>query len=85
MSKELKEYIERWFIKADHDLITARTILEYEPLVLAVVCFHCQQAVKKYFKAFLIFHGEENTKTHDLIDLQNKCSGIDNDFAAIDL
>ena len=84
MNSELKQYIERWYIKAEHDLITARTMLEHNPLVLDVVCFHCQQAVEKYLKAFLASNEKEIIKTHNLNFLQAQCTEIDNDFNSFD-
>ncbi len=80
MNKDLKEYIEKWFLKAEHDIITAKTLLEYKPMVLDVVCFHCQQAVEKYLKAFLVFKEKDIEKTHNLNFLQTQCSAIDSDF-----
>ena len=41
------------------------------------ICFHAQQAVEKYLKAFLSFHNKEVPKTHNLRDLISKCGQID--------
>lgn len=84
MKPELKQYIERCYIKASHDLITARIMLEHNPLVLDVVCFHCQQAVKKYLKAFLASYEKEIIKTHNLNFLQTQCAEMDTDFNDFD-
>jgi HEPN domain-containing protein len=35
------------------------------------VCFHCQQAAEKYFKAVLVLHNQEIPRTHDLEALLN--------------
>ena len=40
-------------------------------------CFHCQQAVEKYMKGFLAFHGREFPFTHDLDELAILCDEID--------
>ena len=40
MNKDKKEYILQWFEKADHDLLTAQTVIEYQPLILDTACFH---------------------------------------------
>jgi HEPN domain-containing protein len=40
-------------------------------------CFHAQQAVEKYLKAFLVFHDRDIPKSHDIGALIDKCSAID--------
>ena len=51
-----------------------------EPHVTEIICFHCQQAVEKYLKAFLTKHQVEFPKTHSIMTLINLCSGIDSSF-----
>jgi len=41
-------------------------LLKLRPLVTDEICFHCQQASEKYFKALLAEHGLPIQKTHDL-------------------
>jgi HEPN domain-containing protein len=41
------------------------------------VCFHCQQAIEKYFKALLAEHGSPIQKTHDLTILLRQLLPID--------
>ena len=48
--------IERWFIKAGHDLETARRALKEEPRITDTACFHAQQCAEKSLKAFMVFH-----------------------------
>ena len=84
MSKDLEEYIANWIKKATHDIITAQTILEHQPLILGVVCFHCQQAIEKYLKVFLIANNVDVVKTHNLNYLQLLCLEIDTDFEEFD-
>jgi HEPN domain-containing protein len=36
------------------------------PQPLAIICYHCQQAVEKYLKGALVLFGVEIRKTHDL-------------------
>jgi len=45
-----------WLIKASSDLkiVEHELNLPEEEIVKDAVCFHCQQAVEKYLKAFLI-------------------------------
>lgn len=41
------------------------------------VCFHAQQVAEKVLKAFLVYHGRDLLKTHDLIALLTQCLNID--------
>jgi HEPN domain-containing protein len=81
-----RELMEEWFKKADHDLLNAEIILESgrESLPLDTVCFHCQQAVEKYFKGFLIYHNIEFPRTHFLGTLLEQCRQIDETFEELD-
>jgi HEPN domain-containing protein len=47
--------IRKWISKGDHDLGTAKVTYLHIPEYLDTVTFHCQQAVEKYLKAYLIF------------------------------
>lgn len=44
------------------------------------VCFHCQQSVEKYLKAFLLEHQVAFPKTHSLIELLELCLPLDATF-----
>jgi HEPN domain-containing protein len=48
MKDEKRNYLQQWLHKAEHDLLAAKLILDYEPIILDISCFHCQQAVEKY-------------------------------------
>jgi HEPN domain-containing protein len=50
----IDEYVKNWLIKADSDLkiVEHELALPIEEVVKDIVCFHCQQAVEKYLKAF---------------------------------
>jgi len=85
MNNEYENYIEKWLIKANNDLTVAKREIEYENPVTDVVCFHCQQAVEKFLKAFLISKNIETGKTHDVDVLLKKCCQIDNEFSDNDL
>ena len=66
---EKVETIKKWLIKADEDLgtaiITHNHITEYH----FTNAFHCQQAVEKYLKGYLIFLDIEFRRIHDLVYL----------------
>jgi len=84
MTPELAAYVEAWLNKADHDLIAAQRVLEIEPMILDIGCFHCQQAAEKCLKAFLAWHNCDIEKTHNIIFLLSQCAAIDAIFATID-
>jgi len=85
MKDEEKNHLKQWLEKAEHDLLAARLILDYQPIILDISCFHCQQAVEKYLKAFLIFHKKDFPRTHNIDLLIKSCSTINNNFEEIDL
>jgi HEPN domain-containing protein len=84
MTPALKAYVESWLNKAEHDMISAQRLLEIEPMILDNACFHCQQAIEKYLKAFLIYNGVDVEKTHNIIFLLNESSNFDPIFSTID-
>jgi HEPN domain-containing protein len=85
MNQAEKEILAQWIEKANHDLIAAALIIDSNPIILDIACFHCQQAIEKFLKAFLLFNEEELIKTHNLNILLKNCVGIDNDFIEIDI
>ena len=63
----MKKFVEDWLAYADEDLIAA-DVLNDNSLTNAVA-FHCQQAIEKYFKAFLIENDILFPRIHNLIRL----------------
>ncbi len=64
-----------WFDKGDNDLATAKIVFSQSPSIRDTVCFHCQQAVEKYLKGYLVYLGISFRLTHDLgylVDLIEK-------------
>ncbi len=61
-----EDLIKEWIELADHDLGTAKIILERVPEYKEIIGFHCQQSVEKYLKALLTYNEIEFAKTHDL-------------------
>ncbi len=59
-------------------------LTEFEIIATSSVCFHCQQAVEKFLKAFLIANGVEIKKTHNIEYLLAECADFDRDFSGID-
>ncbi len=74
------EQFKEWQKRAEDDLGSAKLLLENEGFP-AVVCFHAQQAVEKYFKGYLAYHDFELQKTHQLdILLKEIATKIDREF-----
>jgi len=65
------ELIAQWLLKADHDLGTAKLIYLHLPDYYDTIAFHCQQAVEKYLKTYLIYLNIDFKPVHDLRYLLN--------------
>ncbi|MFH1562611.1 MAG: HEPN domain-containing protein [Nitrospirota bacterium] len=76
----IKDLVNKWINKANKDLLSAERELSFEDPITETVCFHCQQAVEKYLKAFLVYHQIYFTKTHKIIDLLELCATVDSSF-----
>ena len=75
--------IKQWIEKADHDLGTARITFLHIPDYKDTITFHCQQAVEKYLKSYLIFLDIEFRFSHDLvylIDMISQKEKFEEDF-----
>ena len=79
MNEQVSE-IKQWIIKGDHDLGTAKITYLHIPDYLDTVTFHCQQAVEKYLKAYLIFQTTTFRFSHDLVYLLDLINQNDSDF-----
>jgi HEPN domain-containing protein len=81
MNPNLDE-IKEWFQVTEADLISAQILLDHDPPVITTACFHCQQAIEKALKAFLVWKNEPFEKTHDLTYLLELCEthGLEFDF-----
>lgn len=84
MNDDTKDFINQWIKKAEEDLTVIKKLTEFEIVASSAVCFHCQQAVEKYLKAFLIANEREIYRTHNIEFLLSECSEIDRDFSEID-
>ena len=62
----IRDFIQQWLSKADSDLAAAEILAAGEMGDYFPCAFHCQQAVEKLLKAFLVRHQIEFRKTHDL-------------------
>lgn len=72
-----------WLRKAATDLRAAKHDLAASPPLLADATFHCQQAVEKVFKSFLMWHSVPFRKTHSLEELGEQCLDVDSTLRAL--
>jgi HEPN domain-containing protein len=82
MPPELAE-VRSWLEKAGHDRWAVETFLKDPHAPTDVAAFHCQQAVEKLLKAYLVYRRHAFEKTHDLVELVAQCAGHDPGFAAL--
>lgn len=66
-----------WLAKAQHDLIALQRIMAEPGAPWDTVCYHAQQSAEKVLKAFLVFHGQAPSKTHNLDRLLTDCVVFD--------
>jgi len=74
----MKKQVEDWVLLADKDLQAAEIIINDEYPLTNIVAFHCQQAIEKYLKAFIIEKDGPLMRTHDLIKLNAIINEIKN-------
>ena len=81
------DLVRAWMIKAKHDLETAKLVSTSLPDYYDMIAFHCQQAIEKTLKAYLIFLDIEFKPVHDLGYLMNligtKDKSIDHFFGKV--
>jgi len=79
-----------WRAKAANDLLDADNNLAARETPCDTVCYHCQQAAEKLFKAFLAARGVPPPHSHDLLmllelvlPLEPRAEGLRNDLAVL--
>jgi len=78
MTKDQTEYLKTWIFRANEDIAVIEKLFESGPeLFASTICFHAQQAVEKFLKAFLVLHNIDFPKTYDLDYLLIECKKID--------
>ncbi len=75
---DTKRYNE-WIEMAKKDLKGANILYEHDG-DFGLVCFHCQQAIEKYLKGYLIFRTGFLQDGHNLVKLCKKASNFDSGF-----
>jgi uncharacterized protein len=61
--------VEDWLAVAEEDRRVAAGCMAMDPPLRGVAAFHCQQAVEKLLKGFLVLAGKRSRKTHSLAQL----------------
>ena len=75
--------VRAWLSKAAKDLSTAEYELQAEPPFCDDIVFNAQQAAEKSLKAYLSWQRIPFRKTHNLIELGEACSQIDNSLESL--
>jgi len=76
--------VAQWLRFARLDLENAQFLYDHRhPRPLEIICYHCQQAVEKVLKAYLVAKDIEIQKTHDLGVLCEQCAILDVAFGDI--
>lgn len=65
------DIIQGWLFKAEHDLETAKIVASQLPDFDDTIAFHCQQAIEKSLKGYLVYLDVEFKPVHDLAYLLN--------------
>jgi HEPN domain-containing protein len=78
----MKPLTHEWSQKAEGDYAVAATLWQAENPVYDAICFHAQQCLEKYLKAWLVELEIDFPKTHDLEALAKQCLPSLPDLAA---
>ena len=79
-----RKLVEEWIYKAKEDFESAVYLVKKDKKAVPdSVCFHCQQCIEKYLKAFLISNDIEPPEIHDLQRLKTICSKMDKSFEEV--
>src|SRR5688572_5210647 len=87
MSELEKKHLLEWIKTAHSDFEAANKLFsdEEDVYILKICCFHLQQSIEKYLKAYLIFHKTDPPYTHDIAVLLNLCCKIEDQFSSFDI
>jgi HEPN domain-containing protein len=72
----MKKQVSDWIFLADRDLKVSEVIIKDDEPFTNIIAFHCQQAIEKYLKAYLIEKDVPLEKTHDLVKLNGMIKKI---------
>ena len=74
------ELVRQWLSRARMDINAAQASLAFQLPEPAAVCFHCQQAVEKSLKGFLVYRCINFEWSHEIEYLINLCAAEDKSF-----
>jgi HEPN domain-containing protein len=77
------KWVKAWLDKAEDDLQAAEHLQTISPVFIDIVCFHAQQAVEKYLKAYLVSHDVAFEKVHTIRYLIDLCAEYDPAFDSL--
>jgi len=77
----MKDLTAEWVKKAEEDFrVMAREARVIDQPSFDAVCFHAQQCIEKYAKAFLQERNIEFERVHDMAYLHSTCAAVDPEF-----
>jgi HEPN domain-containing protein len=86
MMKEQDEYLKNWLYRANEDIAVIDSLFKTDPIFYtSTICFHAEQAVEKFLKAFLVYHNVDFPRTHDVDFLLLECRKINPDDFDVEL
>jgi HEPN domain-containing protein len=68
--------VARWLAVAENDRLAVLACMATDPPLRAIAAFHCQQAVEKLLKGFLVLGATRFRKTHSLAQLGAAAAAI---------
>ncbi len=79
MDEAFKRQAAEWFERGRHDIETAQLLYD-ERGYTDSIAYHIQQALEKYLKGYLVLHGKNPPKIHELDTLLNHIAIFDDSF-----
>ena len=83
MKDSQQQLVQNWLRKAENDLKIGRDEMQTAKPTTDMVCYHMQQCVEKYLKAYLVQHQAFFRRTHDIAELIEQCKEIDASFDSL--
>ena len=75
-----RSLVHNWWMKSRRDLLSAKRLAGGAQPYLDTAIYHCQQAIEKALKGWLIYQDQSFGKTHDLRLLATQASEVDPAF-----
>jgi len=76
MDEGLKKQALEWFERGEHNIATAKMLLDNKWYTDAIT-YHIQQAIEMYIKGFFVLQGKNPPKVHDLDILISQAARYD--------